>query len=79
MIAGNLPLAINESAAPLAHHRNGFQNYRAIMALSAILGCFDRKGGQIPIQFSYNYLPGGFPTREDEFIMAHYDRVKAPP
>ena len=78
MIAGNLPLAINESAAPLAHHRNGFQNYRAIMALSAILGCFDRKGGQIPIQFSYNYLPGGFPTREDEFIMAHYDRVKAP-
>ncbi len=78
MIAGNLPLAINESAAPLAHHRNGFQNYRAIMALSAILGCFDRKGGQIPIQFSYNYLPGGFPTRENDFIMAHYDRVKAP-
>lgn len=78
MIAGNLPLAINESAAPLAHHRNGFQNYRAIMALSAILGCFDRKGGQIPIQFSYNYLAGGFPTKENDFIMAHYDRVKAP-
>ena len=78
LIADNLPLSINESAAPLAHHRNGFQNYRAIMALSAILGCYDRKGGQIPIQFSYNYLPGGFPTREDEFIMAHHDRVKAP-
>lgn len=78
MIASNLPLAINESAAPLAHHRNGFQNYRAIMALSAIMGCFDRKGGQIPIQFSYNYLAGGFPTRENEFVMAHYDRVRAP-
>ena len=78
LIADNLPMAINESAAPLAHHRNGFQNYRAIMALSAIVGCFDQPGGQIPIQFSYNYLPAGFSTREDEFIMAHHDRVKAP-
>ena len=78
LIAQNLPLAINESAAPLAHHRNGFQNYRAIMSLSAILGCFDRPGGQIPIQFSYNYLAGGFPTREDAFIMANYHRVQAP-
>lgn len=78
MIAGNLPVAINESAAPLAHHRNGFQNYRAVMALSAILGCFDRPGGQVPVQFSYNYLVAGFPTREDEFILAHHDRVKAP-
>lgn len=78
MIWENLPVAINESAAPLAHHRNGFQNYRAIMSLSAILGCFDRPGGQIPIQFSYNYLAGGFPTREDAFILEHYDRVKAP-
>ncbi len=78
MIADNLPLAINESAAPIAHHRNGFQNYRAIMSLSAILGCFDRPGGQIPVQFSYNYQAGGFQTREDDFIMAHHDRVKAP-
>lgn len=78
LIADHLPVAINESAAPLAHHRNGFQNYRAIMSLSAILGCFDRPGGQIPVQFSYNYLVAGFPTREDEFILAHHDRVKAP-
>lgn len=79
MIADNLPLAINESAAPIAHHYNGFQNYRAIMSLSAILGCFDRPGGQIPVQFSYNYLCGGFPTREEVFIMEHGDRVTAPP
>ena len=78
MIGENLPLAINESAAPLSHHYNGFQNYRAIMSLSAILGCFDRPGGQIPVQFSYNYIPGGFSTREDAFILAHYDRVQAP-
>ena len=79
MIAGNLPMAINESAAPISHHYNGFQNYRAIMSLSAILGCFDRPGGQIPVQFSYNYLCGGFPTREEAFMMEHADRVTAPP
>lgn len=79
MIAENLPLAINESAAPLSHHQNGFQNYRAIMSLSAILGCFDRPGGQIPVQFSYNYIPGGFSTREDAFIEEHRDRVRAVP
>lgn len=69
MIGENLPLAINESAAPIAHHRNGFQNYRAIMALSAITGCFDRPGGQIPCQFSYNYQSAGFQTREDQFTL----------
>ncbi|MCD8322984.1 MAG: molybdopterin-dependent oxidoreductase, partial [Oscillospiraceae bacterium] len=68
MIAEHLPLAISESAAPIAHHSNGFQNYRAIMALSAITGCFDRPGGQIPICFSYNYQAAGFNTREAEFI-----------
>lgn len=68
LIGGHLPLAINESAAPIAHHRNGFQNYRAIMALSAITGSFDRTGGQIPIQFSYNYQAAGFATREKEFV-----------
>ncbi len=78
MIGENLPLAINESAAPIAHHRNGFQNYRAIMALSAILGCYDRPGGQIPVQFSYNYQAGGFDTRETDFIEANHHRVTAP-
>ena len=68
LIGGHLPLAINESAAPIAHHRNGFQNYRAIMALSAITGSFDRTGGQIPVQFSYNYQVAGFAPREKEFV-----------
>lgn len=68
MIAENLPLGISESAAPIAHHANGFQSYRAIMALSAITGCFDRPGGQIPVQFSYNYQVAGFKTLEEEFI-----------
>lgn len=68
MMAHNGPMAINESAAPLAHHRNGFQNYRAVMALSAITGNYDRLGGQIPVSFSYNYQGAGFATREKEFV-----------
>ena len=68
MIGENLPLSICESAAPIAHHRNGFQNYRAIMALSAITGSFDRPGGQIPVSFSYNYQAAGLDIEEDEFI-----------
>lgn len=68
MIGKNLPLAINESAAPIAHHSNGFQSYRAIMALSAITGSFDSVGGQIPTSFSYNYMPAGFQTRENNFV-----------
>ncbi len=68
MLADHLPMSVNESAAPITHHKNGFQNYRAIMALSAILGCYDRKGGQLPVKFSYNYQPAGFETREEEFV-----------
>lgn len=52
IIAYNSPVAINESSAPIVHHRNGMQNYRAIIALSAITGNYDRKGGQIPVRFS---------------------------
>lgn len=79
LIGRNLPLAINESAAPIAHHRNGFQNYRAIMALSAITGSFDRPGGQLPVSFSYNYQAAGFATREKEFIGKIKEKPDRPP
>lgn len=79
LIGQNLPLAINESAAPIAHHRNGFQSYRAIMALSAITGSFDRPGGQIPVQFSYNYQAAGFSTREKEFAGKANEKLDRPP
>lgn len=78
MIWEHGPVAINESAAPIAHHKNGFQAYRAIMALSAITGCFDRVGGQIPVEFSYNHLCAGFPTREHQFAMASFDATMRP-
>ena len=78
MIGKNLPVSICESAAPIAHHQNGFQNYRAIMALSAITGCFDREGGQIPVSFSYNYQAAGLTVREQEFINERKPAFMAP-
>lgn len=52
MLTENGPMSIAEGASPLVHHVNGMQNYRAIMALSAITGNYDRKGGQIPLRFA---------------------------
>ena len=63
---------VNESSSPLAHHKNGLQNYRAIMALTAITGNYDRAGGQMPNQVSYVDCCAGYPTRERDFI----DQVK---
>ena len=44
MIHESKSMAINENSALIPHHKNGFQNYCAIMALSALTGNFDRKG-----------------------------------
>jgi Anaerobic dehydrogenases, typically selenocysteine-containing len=52
LIMENGPMSINESGSPLLHHINGLQSYRAIMALSAITGNFDKPGGQIPLRFA---------------------------
>lgn len=52
MIASSESLAMNEGFTGIFHHRNGMQNLRAIMAISAITGNYDRKGGQIPATFS---------------------------
>lgn len=52
MIAANSPISINYGFTGIFHHRNGMQNLRAIMAISAITGNYDRKGGQIPLRYS---------------------------
>lgn len=61
-------VSCNESSAPLCHHRNGLQNYRAVMALLAITGNFDRKGGQILSPHTYMHASCGFTTREHDFL-----------
>ncbi len=52
MLGENPHFAIHEGAAPLTHHRNGVQNFRALMALSAISGNYDREGGNIPTEYA---------------------------
>jgi len=63
-------MAINDTSAPIPHHKNGMQNYRAIMALSAITGNFDRKGGQRPVLHTFTHQISGFETKEELFANA---------
>ena len=67
MIHESKSMCINESSAPLGHHLNGLQNYRAIMSLLAITGNYDRTGGQRIHGYTYIYKYAGFETREEEF------------
>lgn len=74
LVGENLPLAINPSNASLVHFKNGMQNHRAVMALSAITGCYDRVGGMIPTPLTYAHSIGGFETLEPEFSTELYPR-----
>ena len=67
MIHENPRMSCNESSAPLCHHKNGFQNYRAVMALLAITGNFDRTGGQILTPHSFMHVPCGFESKEHDY------------
>ncbi len=70
MIHESRSMAINENSAPIPHHKNGLQNYRAIMALSALTGNFDRRGGQLPTHHTFTHQVSGFTTREEEWMDA---------
>ena len=74
MVGENLPLAINPSNASLVHFKNGMQNHRAVMALSAITGSYDRPGGMVPTYLTYAHSIGGFETLEPEFSVEKYPR-----
>ena len=67
MIHQHMPLAINQSGAAMVHHTNGMQTHRAIMALSALMGTFDRPGGMIPTPLTYAHSMAGFTTLDHEF------------
>lgn len=52
----------------LTHRRNGYNNVRAILALSAITGQFDRKGGLLPAEeYTFAHSRSGFVSRQEEF------------
>lgn len=68
LIHQNPRMSCNESSAPLCHHRNGLQNYRAVMALLAITGNVDRKGGQFLEPHSYMHVACGFQAHEHDYL-----------
>ena len=71
MLTENGPMSIAEGASPLVHHTNGMQTYRAIMALAAITGNYDRKGGQIPTNYSDGSRAGDG-VAEDLFALENF-------
>lgn len=70
MIHESKTMGIQEDSAPIPHHRNGLQNYRAIMALSALTGNYDREGGQIPAVHTFTHQISGYTTLEEEWMDA---------
>ncbi len=70
MIHDSSAMCVNESSAPIGHHKNGMQNYRAIMSLLAITGNYDRAGGQMPAEHTYIHVSSGFLTKEHQFVDA---------
>lgn len=74
MMHENGPVAINQSSAALVHHKNGMQNHRAVMALSALLGTYDQPGGITPNYLTYAHSMGGFTTMEPEFGLEIYPK-----
>ncbi|MDA3833158.1 MAG: molybdopterin-dependent oxidoreductase, partial [Spirochaetales bacterium] len=66
LYAKTKPAAIMSSAAPVVHHTNGVQNYRAVFSLIALTGNFDIAGGNLVDPGSFMGVPAGFKTREDE-------------
>ena len=74
MIHENMPLAINQSGAALVHHTNGMQTHRAVMALSALMGTYDRPGGMVPGPLTYAHSMAGFSTLDHEFPFEKYPK-----
>ncbi|MDO4267508.1 MAG: molybdopterin-dependent oxidoreductase [Eubacteriales bacterium] len=67
MIHESSSMAVNGSSAPLPHHRNGFQNLRAIHALLAITGNIDCRGGELPGYHTFTHQVSGYLTGDEEF------------
>ena len=52
LLAESVRISCAVSGAAIPHHVNGMQNIRAIYALIAITGNFDRQGGILPVEYS---------------------------
>lgn len=74
LYARNGPACAQESASPIVHHINGFQNYRAIICLHGLTGNFDRAGGQLPMEATFYDQIAGYHMREHEYYLERQPR-----
>lgn len=78
LYASTKPAAIMPSASSIVHHTNGVQNYRAVFALIGLTGNYDIQGGNFVDPASVLKVPGGFPSREAEFVHVKKEVDMAP-
>ena len=76
LYATNGPACIQESASPVTHHVNGFQNYRAIICLNALTGNFDRPGGQLLMEATFYDQIAGYHMHEHEYYLERQPKKK---
>ena len=77
IIGEHLPLAIAQSSSAFVHHKNGYQNHRAVQALAALTGSFDVPGGMIPSPDTFGHVRAGFASDIGRFEWEKYPE-KAP-
>lgn len=70
LYATSKPASILTSAAPVVHHTNGVQNYRAVFCLIGLTGNIDIHGGNMMNPPSVVHMAGGFPSQEGAFTRA---------
>ena len=69
---------VTPESSTLGHHKNGMQNYRAMMSLLIITGNVDVKGGQQITPFSFMERANGFPTNEHHFENERFPKDATP-
>ena len=79
MYACEGPAAMMPSSAPVVHHTNGLQNYRAAMLLVALTGNIDAKGGNLFKEYSFLETASGFTTRQKEYMAPPKPLSEFPP
>ena len=63
------PMSVENSPGSIIHQTNGFQSVRAIFALAAITGNYNRLGGNQPLDFCFCEMGAGFVTDDEHFAI----------
>lgn len=69
MISCIKPMSVENSPGSLIHQTNGFQTSRAVFALAAITGNYNRLGGNQPLDFCFCEMGAGFVTDDEHFAV----------